>query len=65
MAAVKSVGHQANRQFGELPFEPLAQTLETVEFAVLLFGLRVDHVHLLMHEGKGVPPGPATETWRT
>jgi hypothetical protein len=52
LASVKGVGHQAEGQFGELLLEPLTQALEALEFTVLLLGLRVVHIHLLMHEGE-------------
>src|ERR1039457_5895613 len=52
LASVKGVGHQTDGQFGELFFEPLTQAPEALEFTVFLLGLRVVHVHLLMHEGE-------------
>src|SRR5208337_5538823 len=52
LAAVKGVGHQADRQFGELFFEALSQPLESLEFAILLFGLRVHDIHFLVQEGQ-------------
>jgi hypothetical protein len=52
LAAIESVSHQANGQFGELLLKSLAQASKAPEFAVFLLGLRVVHVHLLVHEGK-------------
>src|ERR1039457_5904873 len=50
LAGVEGVGDQADGQFGELLFGPLAQALEALEFTVLLLGLRVVQIHLLVHE---------------
>jgi hypothetical protein len=58
LAGVEGVGHQANGQFGELLFESLTQALETLEFAVLLLGLRVVQVHFFVHEREECGLGP-------
>ncbi len=58
LAGVKGVGDQAEGQFGKLLFEPLTQAREALEFAVLLFGLRVMQVHFFMQEREEGAGGP-------